>query len=104
MEDSLPFLLGAILPVVVEAFRQVGRWLQQWRSRRETEEAAFHAAMESQDLAAVGRFLDRKIGAVDFETYAADETVRRRVDAYVGRIARALETSAARPGESRGPN
>lgn len=91
MEDSFPFLIGAIAPVLFEAIRQVGRWVQQWRGRRQTEEQAFYAAMETLDFKTIGRFLDRNIGALDFETYSADPTVRRRVDTYLVRIARFLE-------------
>jgi hypothetical protein len=91
MEESLPFFLGAIVPVVVEAVRQIARWTQQSKSRRETEERAFYEAMESLDLKAIGHFLDRNIGDLDFETYAADPTVRRRVDTYIRRIAQATE-------------
>ena len=87
MEDSLPFFLGAVVPVIVEAFRQVARWRQQARGRQETEERAFEEALQSGDLKALGRFLDHNIGDLDFETYAADATVRRRVDAYLLRIA-----------------
>lgn len=97
MEDSLPFFLGAIVPVIVEAFRQIARWSQQAKGREETQERVFYEAMESLDLKTIGRFLDRNIGDLDFETYAADATVRRRVDTYLLRIAQGMrEPTAAR--------
>ena len=91
MEESLPFLLGAIAPAIVEMIRQAVRWVQQVRGRQSTEERAFYAAIEEMDEAAISRFLERNIGGLSFETYAADATVRQRVDAYINRLSTALE-------------
>lgn len=72
------------------------------------ELSSFEAALASDDLNTLGRYLDEKIGAFDVSEYMNNREVADRVDRYVGRILVFLGTDeevdeeerVARPGES----
>ncbi|MBP7815196.1 MAG: hypothetical protein KA085_03665 [Phenylobacterium sp.] len=78
-----PALLGAIGSVVLGGTKSL---LESWKSQRLSTESSFNAALESDDLATISRYLRDELGQVTTDVYLRDAKVRHRVDRCLARL------------------
>jgi hypothetical protein len=104
--SQLTAILGAVIGIVSVAVVLAEWYVSRSRARAALEsatESVFGAAIRSDELKQVGSYLYDRLGAFKIADYAADVTVRRRVERLLNRARDFIGESGQKEPDSVGP-